>query len=176
MNPAAAKSNSSRASVLIIVMWVAFGLVAITLYFADNMSMQLKAADNRVASVEADQAIEGAALYVSNILANRANMMTIPSPGNFRVSGVKVGDATFWLVGRDTNDLTASAKGDHPVWGLIDEASKLNLNGANSNSLQCLPQMTMNTAAAIYDWQTSSNNPPRPGVAKSETYSTLNQP
>jgi len=34
----------------------------------------------------------------------------------------------------------------------------------------------MNTAAAIYDWQTSSNNQPSPGGAKSETYSTLQQP
>src|SRR5271157_1069810 len=47
MKLAAVKSNSSRASVLIIVLWVAFGLVAITLYFANAMSMELKAADNR---------------------------------------------------------------------------------------------------------------------------------
>ncbi len=178
MKLAAAKSASSRASVLIIVLWVAFGLVAITLYFADAMSMELKAADNRVASLEADQAIEGAALYVSNILANRANMMMIPSPDNFRADGVKVGDATFWLVGRDTNDLETSAQGDQPIWGLIDEASKVNLNspGITADILQNLPQMTANTAAAMYDWQTGSNTPPSTGGAKSETYSVLQPP
>ena len=48
------------------------------------MSMDLKAADNRAAGMEADQAIEGAALYVSNVLANRINMMSIPSPTNFK--------------------------------------------------------------------------------------------
>jgi len=173
MKLAAANSTSSRASVLIIVLWVAFGLVAITLYFANAMSMELKAADNRVASLEADQAIEGAALYVSNILANRANMMMIPTPDNFRADGVKVGEATFWLVGRDTNDLQTSAQGEQPVWGLIDEASKLNLNSATAAELQNLPQMTANTAAAIYDWQTGSNSSPSTGGAKSETYSGL---
>jgi type II secretory pathway component PulK len=181
MKPAIAPSSSARGSVLIIVLWVAFGLVAITLYFAEAMSMEMKAADNRVASLEADQAIEGAALYVSNVLATRSNLMmntmVIPTPDNvnFHAEAVKVGDATFWLVGRDTNDLQTSAQGDEPVWGLIDEASKLNLNNANTN-VQCLPQMTINTSAAIYDWQTSSNAQPSPNGAKSETYSTLQPP
>jgi type II secretory pathway component PulK len=178
MKLAASKLSSSRASVLIIVMWVAFGLVAITLYFANAMSMELKAADNRVASVEADQAIEGAALYISNVLATRANMMMIPTPDNFRADAVTVGDAKFWLVGRDTNDLQTSAQGDQPIWGLVDEASKLNLNtpGITADMLQVLPQMTANTAAAMYDWQTSSNSPPSTGGAKSETYSVLQPP
>jgi type II secretory pathway component PulK len=181
MKLAAAPSSSSRASVLIIVLWVAFGLVAVTLYFADSMFMEMKAADNRVASLEADQAIEGAALYVSNVLATRSNLMmnamVIPTPDNvnFHADAVKVGDATFWLLGRDTNDLQTSTQGDEPVWGLIDEASKLNLNSAGTNT-QCLPRMTINTAAAIYDWTTSSNAQPSPNGAKSETYSTLQPP
>jgi hypothetical protein len=61
------RASTRSGSVLIIVLWVAFGLVAISLYFANSMSMELKASDNRVASVEAEQAIEGAAVYVSNI-------------------------------------------------------------------------------------------------------------
>ena len=40
-------------SVLIIVLWVSFGLVSITLYFAHRMSMELRAADNRVAAMAA---------------------------------------------------------------------------------------------------------------------------
>ena len=181
MNVAISKSASSRASVLIIVMWVAFGLVAITLYFADAMFMEMKAADNRVASLEADQAIEGAALYVSNVLATRSNlsmsMLSVPPPDevNFHANAVKVGDATFWLVGRDTNDLQTSSQGDQPVWGLIDEASKLNINNAGTN-LQVLPNMTLNTIAALYDWTTSSNSQPSQNGAKSETYSALQPP
>ena len=134
-------------------MWVAFGLVSLTLYFAHSMLMDLKAADNRVASIEADQAIEGAALYVSNVLANRANMMTIPTAANFRAEAVKIGDAKFWLIGRDTNDLQISARPTRPFWGLVDEASKVNLNYTAASNFLNLPQMTVNTAAAMYDWR-----------------------
>jgi type II secretory pathway component PulK len=175
MNPRAAKTNSSRASVLIIVLWVAFGLVSLTLYFAHSMLLNLKAADNRAASFEADQAIEGAALYVSNVLANRINMMTIPSAVNYRAAAVKIGDAKFWLIGRDTNDLQSSLQSDTPFWGLVDEAGKANLNSTSVSNFLNLPQMTINTAAAMYDWQSASTTPSTDG-AKSETYSILQPP
>jgi type II secretory pathway component PulK len=177
MKLSASNSSSSRASVLIIVLWVSMGLVATALYFAHSMVLELKAADNNVAAMEADQAIEGAALYVSNILATRNNMMMIPTPDLFHAEAVKVGNAKFWLIGRDTNDLQTSAKGDHPVWGLIDECSRINLNSplATASNLQNLPQMTQNTAAAMFDWQSASSTPSADG-AKSETYSALNPP
>jgi type II secretory pathway component PulK len=160
---------------LIIVLWVAFGLCSIALYFAHSMSLEMKAADNQVAGVEADQAIEGAALYVSNILATLQISNNMPSPANFRAENVKVGEAAFWLIGRDTNDLESSAQGDYPVWGLVDEASKVNLNNATAAMLVNLPQMTPDLAAAMFDWQ-SSNATPSTGGAKSETYSALNPP
>jgi type II secretory pathway component PulK len=168
--------GKERGSLLIIVLWVAFGLCSIALYFAHSMSIELKAADNDVANTEADQAIEGAALYVSNVLATLQISNTMPSPDNFRADGVKVGDATFWLIGRDTNDSQTAPQGDHPVWGLVDEASKVNLNNATAAMLLNLPQMTSDLSAAMYDWQTSSNTPVSAGGAKSETYSALSPP
>jgi type II secretory pathway component PulK len=170
-----AKLDARRGSLLIIVLWVAFGLCSIALYFAHSMSMELKAADNQVAGMEADQAIEGAALYVSNVIATLQISNNMPSPVSFRADNVKVGEATFWLIGRDTNDLETSAQGDHPVWGLVDEASKLNLNNATAAMLQNLPQMTSDLAAAMYDWQ-STNTTASTGGAKSQTYSGLNPP
>src|SRR5579864_5134366 len=66
-------SQKSRAgSVLIIVLWVAIGLVSIALYFANSMNYELTASDNRVNGLSAEQAIEGAARYVSFALANFA--------------------------------------------------------------------------------------------------------
>jgi type II secretory pathway component PulK len=167
--------NSPGGSVLIIVLWVAFGLVSIALYFANSMSVELRASDNQVASMEANEAIEGAALYISNVLATVAVSNTVPSPDKFHAEAVKVGAAQFWLIGRDTNDMTVSAQGDHPVWGLVDEASKVNLNTATADMLQNLPQMTSTLSAAMFDWS-SSNSTPSVGGAKSETYSTLNPP
>lgn len=165
----------TRASVLIIVMWVTFGLLAMTIYFANSMTMDLRAADNQVASMEADQAIESAALYVSNILANRINALQLPDTNYFHADGVKVGDATFWLIGRDTNSQQISMDGDYPVWGLIDENSKLNLNNATAAMLINLPGMDDYTAAATFDWQTNSTTPSTDG-AKDETYTGLPTP
>ena len=45
----------NEGSVLIIVIWVCLGLVALTLYFANSMSSELRAADNRTAATEAQQ-------------------------------------------------------------------------------------------------------------------------
>ena len=81
-----------RGSILIIVLWVAFGLCSIALYFAHSMSMELQAGDNTVAGMEADQAIEGAALYVSNVIATLQISNNMPVPPNFRADGVKVGN------------------------------------------------------------------------------------
>jgi type II secretory pathway component PulK len=174
-HPSNAKLNACRGSILIIVLWVAFGLCSIALYFAHSMSMEFQAADNEVAGVEAEQAIEGAALYVSNVIATLQISNNMPPPSSFRADNVKVGNATFWLIGRDTNDLQASAQGEHPIWGLVDEASKLNLNNATAAMLQNLPQVTVNLAAAMYDWQSTNSTPSTDG-AKSQTYSSLNPP
>ena len=46
--------GSRRGSVLIIVLWVSFGLVALALYFAHSMSLEMRAADNRSAAMAAE--------------------------------------------------------------------------------------------------------------------------
>ena len=57
--------RNSRGSVLVIVLWVCVGLVGIALYFANSMTYELRASNNRVCGMEAEQAIEGASKYVS---------------------------------------------------------------------------------------------------------------
>ena len=49
-----------RGSVLVIVLWIAFGLVSLALYFANSMNFELRASDNRVSAMAADEAIDGA--------------------------------------------------------------------------------------------------------------------
>src|SRR5689334_17448174 len=70
--------GSENGSVLIIVLWIAFGLVAMALYFANSMSSELRASDNRVEMLAADQAIEGAARYVTKILAEQGTNGLVP--------------------------------------------------------------------------------------------------
>src|SRR5687767_8800756 len=75
--------RGEHASVLIIVLWVSFGLVALTLYFANSTSLQLRVADNMAASLEAEKAIEGAARYVSNILATAEQPGVLPATNRY---------------------------------------------------------------------------------------------
>ncbi|HTI70384.1 MAG TPA: type II secretion system protein GspK [Candidatus Limnocylindria bacterium] len=140
----------SAGSVLVIVLWIGLGLVAITLYFAHSMSMELRAADNRVAGQSADQAIEGAARYVTYILTTYATNGAMPDPSLYRSEAVPIGDSRFWLIGRTTNSNTRETQ---VTFGLIDESSKLNLNTVTSNMLYWVPRMTTDLSQAIVDWR-----------------------
>lgn len=141
--------RSQSGSVLIIVLWVSIGLVSIALYFANSMTYELRASDNRASGLASDQAIEGAARYVTYVLQNYATNGVIPATNQFACEAVPVGDARFWLIGRDTSGQNTTA----PTFGLVDEGSKLNLNTVNTNVLSYLPNMTMDFANAIMDWR-----------------------
>jgi len=140
--------------VLVIVLWIAFALVSIALYFADSMSSELRASDNRISGLAADQAIDGAQRYVSYILTTYATNGVVPDLSEYKAGSVPVGDAHFWIIGRDPS----GKPNTEPYFALIDEASKLNLNRANTNMLSQLPNMTPDFAAAIVDWR-STNGP-----------------
>jgi DNA uptake protein ComE-like DNA-binding protein len=153
-------SNRHRAgAVLVIVLWIAFGLVAIALYFANSMGMELRAADNRVSGYAADQAIEGAARYINSLLVSQINGGSngiLPDAASYESAAVPVGDARFWIIGRDTNDPPLHP--DQVSFGIVDEASKLNLNTASSNRIVQLPRITLEFASAILDWRDTNGN------------------
>ena len=161
---------AQNGSVLIIVMWVAFGLVSLAIYFANSMSFELHAGENRVVAMQADEAIEAAAVYVSNVLATAEQVGFLPDPQLFQSEAVEVGNSRFWLIGSNTND---SQNGPTEMtFGLVDESSKINLNSANAEVLQLLPNMTAELAGAIVDWA-DADSTVSPGGAESETYSRL---
>jgi type II secretory pathway component PulK len=151
LNPQILRRDARRenASVLIIVLWICIGLVSIALYFANTMTYELQASDNRVSGLAADQAIEGAARYVGYVLQNFATNGAVPDNTQFSAEAVGIGDAHFWILGRDP----AAGNSTEPYFGLIDEGSKINLNTANTNTLSYLPNMTTDFAQAILDWR-----------------------
>jgi len=143
-------------STLVIVLWISLGLVSMALYFANSMSLELKAADYRVCGLAADQAIEGAARYVASVLANAETNGIVPDPATYLREAVPVGVATatgrearFWLIGRETNSVPLG----QVEFGLVDEASKLNLNSVSSNMLIWVPGITEEMTIAILDWR-----------------------
>lgn len=156
-------------SVLIIVLWIAFGLVSLTLYFANSMSLEMRAADNRAAGIEASQAIAGAARYLTNLLATTDEPAQIPQRNSYRAENVQIGDGAFWLIGRGAQQSSATA----PYFALADEGAKLDLNKATTTMLEALPRMTPELAAAIVDWR-DTDDEPSPGGAENETYLARN--
>ena len=159
-----------RGSVLVIVLWIAFGLVSLALYFANSMNFELRASDNRVCAQAADQAIEGAARYINYLLAqqtaNGSNGVFL-SLGDSLCKAVPVGEAHYWLIGRDTNNPVGPGRLN---FGLVDEASKLNLNTVISNQLFWLPRMTVDLTQAILDWRDTN------GTGPTVTYYAMQQP
>ena len=144
--------RAESASVLIIVLWVAIGLIAITLYFANSMTLELRASANRTSGLAADQAIEGVARYVGWALYNFSTNGLMPTNSQFICEAIPVGDARAWIIGR--NRLATATTG--PSFGLVDEASKLNLNTATTNALWYLPGMSYDLAYEIVDWRSTN--------------------
>lgn len=137
-------------------MWICLGLVALTLYFANSMNSELRAAGNRVADVAARQAIAGATRYAASVLEQSPGMM--PSLDNYRSEAVTIGeDATFWFVGRNTDEVPQPQLNE-PYYALVDESSKLNLNTVSSAMIQALPLpgMTPEFADMIVAWRTAT--------------------
>ena len=168
------KSRREEGSLLIIVLWIAFGLVVLTLYFAHSMNLELRAADNRVTAIESGQAIDGAARYLSNILVT-ANPGQMPSDWDIPCEAVPVGQARYWFIGRETNNFEISLT--RPVFGLVDESSKINLRASwlTAERIQYLPGMTTQIAAAIMDWRDEDSTVSDNG-AEDDSYSRLNNP
>lgn len=144
---------SSRGSVLIVVLWACFGLVAIALLFGHSMLMTYRGADNDFAGRQADQAIEGAARYVETLLADAETPGLFPDRTSYVAEELAIGDATVWFLGRpnETNNGTTRE------YGLVDEAGKVNLNTANVAMLMLLPGMTEDLANAIIEWRSEGS-------------------
>lgn len=161
-----ARLRRAEGSVLIIVLWISFGLVSLALYFGHSMMMELRAGDNRAAAVQADQTIEGAARYLLYVLKNLEEPGQLPDESTYLSQQVPVGDGAFWVVGRASDGLVSQVQ---PHFGLIDEAGKVNLNTATVEMLQALPNVTPELAAAIVDWR-DADEEITPNGAESETY------
>ena len=172
------RGRSRRGSVLIIVMWTCLGLVALTLYFANSMSSELRAADNRVTEVESRQAVAGGIRYAGYVLANFAANGAVPNLADYKSEALPVGEAQFWLIGRDNSQTPTT----EPVFGLIDEASKLNLNTATRAMLTELPGMTPDLVEAIISWrrvanaQAAGGDPAETGGGSDNVYARLDPP
>ena len=145
--------QATAGSVFIVVLVVCLGLVSLTLVFGNSMLMAYRGADNDMAGKQAEQAIEGGVRYAKYLMINVSRPGAVPDPTTFQSDTLPVGDATFWFIGKPAT----SDPVDRPAFGLVDEASKLNLNTATKTMLMGLPGMTQELASAIVAWRTSTS-------------------
>ena len=144
--------RSTRGSVLVIVLIICLGLVSLTLVFGRSMLLSYRGADNELAGRQAEAAIRGAEQYAETIIAGSPIANTLPDRSTYQTTAVPVGEAFFWFIGEPL----PSDPVDKPVFSLVDEASKLNLNSASSTSIELLPNITADLAVAIQQWRTTA--------------------
>lgn len=171
-------SAARRGSVLIVVLVVCLGLVSITLVFGNAMLLAYRGEDNDLAARQAQNAIEGAARYAQLILtpsttstgttttttttittttssltsaASALAFGAVPDPLLYHAEAVALGPATFWFIGRPL----PTDPVDQPVFSLVDEASKLNINRFRDVTLKLLPGMPEDLATAIFTWRST---------------------
>jgi type II secretory pathway component PulK len=79
-----------------------------------------------------------------------------------------VGEGYFWVLRPDYGDPSL------PLFGLVGESSKVNVNVATFDQLMLLPYMTDDVAASIVDWRDSDSDI-TPGGAEDEYYLSLSE-
>ena len=143
-------SQSRVGAVLIIVLWIAFGLVSVTLYFGRSMFFEYKGANQATAGAQAEQANNGALRYFFYTLNNALEEEgDFPSELIMQTEQIQIGQATVWMLGRSGETVTLT----DPHFGVIDECAKININTAPFEVLELLPTITPEFAAAIVDWR-----------------------
>jgi type II secretory pathway component PulK len=156
-----------RGTVLIVTMWVLVVLVGLVLVLARSMRVEGICSANHAARQQAGAIENGAIQYVLASLDGQNGH--VPTEANMPCQAVPVGDGAFWIIRPDHED------GRQQAYGVVDEASKLNLNYAPEEMLSPLPGMTPETAAAILDWRDSDSDL-TVGGAESEYYLLLADP
>jgi type II secretory pathway component PulK len=163
----ATRRRRNRGTVLIVTMWILVVLAGMVLVLAASIRIEGACSANHAAKQQAAAIENGAVQYVLASLDSLGG--EIPSEANTPCQGVQIGNGAFWILRPDYDD------GREEVYGVVDEASKLNLNTATLEMLSVLPRMTPEIAAAIVDWRDIDSDL-TVGGAESEYYLLLPDP
>lgn len=145
--------HGRRGMILLLVLWVMVVLTILGASYFHLTTMQLETSQNDLAKFEAFLLAEGALQLAMSQLATDSLAGTIDLTGDWSGAGklfesATLGDGMFQLY---TDDVYSEEGGT--LYGLRDEASKINLNTATLEMLRELPNMTGAMAAAIIDWR-----------------------
>ena len=160
-------SPGAQGTILIVTIWILLTLAGLVLVLARAMRVEGGCSANGAAALQADAIEQGAIQYVLAHVDGLAG--EAPADADMPCEAVRVGDGAFWVLRPNFDDDRACA------YGLVDEASKLNLNTASARMLSMLPGVTPELAAAIVDWR-DADSAVTPGGAEGEYYLLLSDP
>ncbi len=165
--PGARAWRRDQGTVLIVTMWVVLVLASLALVFAYSMRVEAVASANRRADLEADAVASGALAFVVAVLDGTDG--STEELEQVAWEERRVGDGLFWLIHPNLETDKEYA------FGIVDEASRINLNSASSDTLLKLPGMTAELADSIIDWR-DQDAEVSPSGAESEYYLLQKQP
>ncbi len=164
---AARRWRRDQGTVLIVTMWVVLVLAGLVLVFGHAMRVEAIASANRRSALQADSVAKGALEFVKGSLDGTDG--TTAFLREIEWEARQVGEGLFWVLHPNL------AEDDEHLFGIVDEASRINLNSASSDMLLKLPGMTAELADAIVDWR-DEDAEVSPSGAESEYYLLQSQP
>jgi type II secretory pathway component PulK len=170
-----------RGTILIVVLILIIVLSGMTLVLCRAARVEALASANHLSGARAAAVERAAEQYALAQIVQGADVVLTQDESYF--AAVPVGNAGyFWFVRPAFDDPSL------PVYGLVDEASKLNLNSATSDMMQALG-MTSQLANSIVDWRDADSDVtdadgaeeqyyagrPSPYTAKNEAFETVEE-
>jgi type II secretory pathway component PulK len=152
---------------LIMTLWIVLAIAALVLVFSRAVRVDMIAAANQNAALQADAVARGALQYVMAKVDGRKGVP--PTDTDAPCQAVAIGDGLFWILRPPQNDETSYS------YGIVDESRKININTAATDMLLKLPNMTSDVAAAISDWRNPDSAVADEG-AESDYYLLLDPP
>lgn len=162
-----------RGAVLLLVLWMVIILGVMGLAYTGSVRNQVQVSRLAKGRRDAWWAAQAGIEKARATLAEAGNTLIADNDPLFddkkSFSGQKVGRAGFSLIVPRTEE---KAKQRH---GLVDEASRVNVNGADESMLMQLPNMTEELAQSLLDW-CDADAAPHPLGAEDDYYQSLPEP
>ncbi|MBN2375424.1 MAG: helix-hairpin-helix domain-containing protein [Sedimentisphaerales bacterium] len=162
----------NRALVLVLVLWILVVLALLGLALAHNTRL-----DNTIRQTACDRIsarwLGRAGIYRAISLLNNDDGRT-DSPDDLWYDNEFLFKQIPLADGHYTLQADRFLPGNTCAWGVVDEASKLNLNTASALALAELPGMTEALAEAIVNWRTSAEtDQPDDSIDQADSLPTL---
>ena len=164
-----------RGAVLIVALIVTAVLASMVLVLSRSMRVEVQAAGNQAAAAQALGAERAAEQYALGLLTTDMTTVQNLTDDQFQVHvGDQGSGATFLIVRPNYDDQTL------PLYGLVEEGSKININSAGQSVLYNFVQ-DEDTLSAIQQWRTANgvdsyyNSLPTPYQCKGAPFESVEE-